>query len=759
MGAFPKIKFKTPILCMELIKDLNPEQQKAVTHKEGPVLIIAGAGSGKTRVLTYRIAWLMEQGIDPFNILSLTFTNKAATEMKDRVRATHGPEAKNLWMGTFHSTFARILRVHSNKTGFPKDFTIYDKDDSKNLVKTLIKENNLDDKIYKPNSIVGRISWLKNNFIYPKDYFNSEQLQAEDHQAGRLKMGELYQWYLSRCFRSGAMDFDDLLVKTYELLQNNPDILHQYQHYFKYILVDEYQDTNYVQYLILKKLAAAHENICVVGDDFQSIYAFRGADIDNILNFEKDYPDLSIYKLEQNYRSTQTIVEAADSLIKNNRHQLDKVLWTSNNVGDPIKVHKTNTDNEEGKFVAQTIFDNKVEKKRANKDYAILYRTNAQSRAFEEALRKMNIPYRIIGGISFYQRAEIKHLLAYLRIALNPSDEEALKRIINLPARGIGKTTQDKLIARAREQETSLWEVVKNSRIHGITGAAASRLEKFSAMMERFMAEAPEADAYELAMEIAKTSGLLSVLYEDKTPEGITKYENVQELLNAIKQFSERTDLEDQSLSRFMQEIALLTNADEQSDNEDVVTLMTVHGAKGLEFPVVFIGGMEENLFPSQMSLSSREDLEEERRLFYVAITRGMEEVYLTHAENRFRYGNIYPCEPSRFLEEIDPKYLNYSATEEDDFNKSLHTNPSPRVTKKQKSSKQPSSAPDPNFQGDDLGSLKTGMEVEHNKFGTGKVLQIEGEGNNRKSVIYFNDYGQKTILLKYARMKILKNT
>jgi len=740
----------------DYLAELNEAQRHAVENIEGPMMVVAGAGSGKTRMLTYRIAHLVNLGIDPFNILSLTFTNKAAKEMRHRIEKVAGQDARNLWMGTFHSIFSRILRIEAAKIGYPPNFTIYDTEDSKSLIKTILKELNLTTDTYKPSNVLGRISLAKNNFITPAQYNNNPEIQADDIAAGKPKIGFIFSEYVKRCFTSGAMDFDDLLLKTYQLFTEHPESLNKYQQKFKFILVDEYQDTNHLQYLIIKKLAAANRNICVVGDDAQSIYAFRGANIQNILNFEKDYPELKVYKLEQNYRSTGTIVEAASSVIKKNKNQLEKNIWTNNEEGNKIKVFKALSDNEEGSFVAHSIFEEKMKEKLDNRDFAILYRTNSQSRAFEEALRKLNIDYVIIGGLSFYQRKEIKDMLAYFRLAINPKDEEAFKRAINYPARGIGDTTVDKIAIAAKEEGKSLWEVAYHiqdyqqfdSRVKRAVGDWANMIYRFHLSME-------DRNAYELAYDIAKSSGLLKQLNEDKTIEGIGRAENVQELLSGIKEFSENPEIEEKHLGIFIQEIALLTDADKKDGGDDKVTMMTIHQAKGLEYPYVYIVGLEENLFPSQMSLHSREDLEEERRLFYVALTRARQKVFLTYAITRFRWGQMVNGEASRFIDEINPIYLDYpvvpSGREEKEPN---FPYVSPRPVKPVNASQKV--AIDINFVAGDVSGLQNGMEVEHNRFGKGKVLQIEGNGDDKKATIFFQEIGQKQILLKYAKMKII---
>ena len=640
------------------IESLNEPQREAVLHTDGPLMIIAGAGSGKTRVLTYRIAHLIEKGVEPFNILSLTFTNKAAKEMRERIEKIVGTEARNLWMGTFHSVFAKILRFEAEYLGYNSNFTIYDSDDSKSLMRSIIKDMNLNDKLYKPNVVLNRISTAKNNLISWRAYQANPEFRADDEVAGRPKLGEIYQEYCTRCFKANAMDFDDLLFNTNVLFHKFLEVLNRYQHKFKHVLIDEFQDTNLSQYGITKLLSAVHRNICVVGDDAQSIYAFRGANIQNILNFEKDYPELKTVKLEQNYRSTKNIVNIANSLIAHNRNQLRKNVWTDNEQGDFVKLTKTLSDSEEGRLVANSIFEEKMADGLSNSDFAILYRTNAQSRAIEEALRRLNISYKIIGGLSFYQRKEIKDVIAYLRFMLNTADEEAFKRIINLPKRGIGNTTVNKVRVIAAERNVSLWDVVTNAEMYLGKGRAATAIDKFATLIKSFQLNLKQGkNAYDTAAYVAKHSGLLKELYDDKTVEGRVRYDNVQELLNAIKGFVDDDEVEDNSLEAFLQQAALVSTADTEVD-EDAVTLMTIHMSKGLEFKHVYVVGMEENLFPSQMMLGSREDLEEERRLFYVAITRAEKQLHLSFALQRYRFGSLISCEPSRFLEELDPQYI-----------------------------------------------------------------------------------------------------
>lgn len=753
---------------MHFLDELNESQRKAAEHLYGATMVIAGAGSGKTRVLTYRIAHMIENEIDPFNILALTFTNKAAREMTERIGSIVGAdEAKNITMGTFHSVFSKILRFNADRIGFPNNFTIYDTQDSKSVIKDIIKGFKLDDKTYKPSNVFGRISTAKNNLISPEAYCQNEEIKLEDQQARRPEMGRIYMSYMNRCQKSGAMDFDDLLYYTNVLMRDFPEVLHYYQHKFKYILVDEYQDTNYAQYLIIKKLAAAYENICVVGDDAQSIYSFRGANIENILNFRKDYPDFTLYKLEQNYRSTKNIVEAANSIIKKNKDQIHKSVWTENQNGNKIKVVRTPTDNEEGRSVASFIHQKQGKSDCSYNDFAVLYRTNRQSRSFEEALRKLNIPYKVYGGLSFYQRKEIKDLLAYFRLAANPNDEEALKRVINYPKRAIGKTSIEKLIVAANNYTTSMWEVICDFHKYpvDINNGTKSRISEFATMIKSFQSEINTKDAFSLAERIARSSGIMKELIDskDKGPEEVERFQNVEELLSGIQEFSNSGDEDNpNTLADFMLEVALLTDADQEKPEEkNHVSLMTIHSSKGLEFPNVYLVGMEENLFPSQMSLHSRSDLEEERRLFYVAVTRAMESCTLSYAVSRFLWGQSISCEPSRFIDEIDPNYLEFSSKAKS-MNRGLSmkgfegartgglnkmTNPSLRTLKevtRQKSSS-------PNEQ-----DIKVGYNVEHKTFGKGKVTHIEGSGADQKATIFFPHHGSKTILLRFANLEIL---
>ena len=630
---------------MNYLESLNEPQQEAVINTEGPCMLIAGAGSGKTRVLTYRIAHLISKGVDPFNIMALTFTNKAAKEMRERIEKVVGNDARNLWMGTFHSVFARILRAEAHHLAYPNNFTIYDTDDSKTLIKNIIKELGLDDQAYKPSTVYNRISAAKNTLISWQDYLANAELMGDDAANLRPEIGKIYKTYALRCFKAGAMDFDDLLFNTDKLFKEHLEVLNKYQHRIQYILVDEFQDTNLCQYFIIRKLAAVRQNICVVGDDAQSIYAFRGADITNILNFERDYPDLKIIKLEQNYRSTQNIVNAANSVIKKNRAQLPKNVWTANEEGSLIELIKAVSDNEEGRLIATSIFQEKMQHQLKFSDFVVLYRTNSQSRAIEEALRRMNIKYKVVGGLSFYQRKEIKDLLAYMRYSINQQDEASFRRIINLPKRGIGDSTIDKIIVAANDHDISIWEVVQKAESF-IGGRAASPISDFVAMIKRFGIEIERKDAYDAAFEIAKGSGLLRELYEDKTVEGLSRYENVQELLNAIKEFVDDPERQEKGLGAFLQEVSLVTGQDEDKDKDpEKVTLMTIHMAKGLEFRHVYIVGLEEDLFPSQMMLSSRADLEEERRLFYVAITQGTKAAVLVLCPNPI---SVWPFEKLR---------------------------------------------------------------------------------------------------------------
>lgn len=745
---------------MNYLDQLNDVQRQAVEAVKGPIMVIAGAGSGKTRVLTYRVAHLINMGIDPFNILALTFTNKAAREMKSRIATIVGEsEARNIWMGTFHSIFARILRFEADRIGYPSNFSIYDTQDSRNAIKAIIKEFKLDDKIYRPSAVHARISGAKNNLISADDYLQHPELMGADEASGRKDLGRIYKFYSERCKRSGAMDFDDLLFNTNILFRDHPEILLKYQHKFHYLLVDEYQDTNYAQYLIINKLAALRENICVVGDDAQSIYGFRGANIGNILNFKNDYQDYQLFKLEQNYRSTKNIVNAANSIIKNNKKQIQKNVWTSNDTGELIKLVRNYTDNEEGLFVAQTIFEIQNNKQSYYSEFAVLYRTNAQSRSLEESMRKLNIPYKIYGGLSFYQRKEIKDLLAYFRLTVNHNDEESLMRVINYPARGIGKTTLEKLQVAASENRSSIWDIISNLNGYpvNLNAGTRSRIGDFVTMIKSFSVLHETKSAFDLGEHIAASTGILKALYSDKSPEGVSRYDNIQEVLNGLKEYTEKNIDEDESktLSDFLIEVALLTDADQDSaEDREKVTLMTVHAAKGLEFSYVFIVGLEENLFPSQMALSSRNDLEEERRLFYVAITRAKKQAFLSYALTRYKWGSLNNCEPSRFIDEIDSEYVDYptqakrsSATKPNVLLRKRTIN-NPPVNKNLKRVSQLNTA---SGSENNLG-LSIGMEVEHSKFGKGKVLNIEGD----KATVFFPKVGKKQLLLKFAKLTIL---
>tara|TARA_R110002012_G_scaffold36261_2_gene102643 strand:+ start:1966 stop:4287 length:2322 start_codon:yes stop_codon:yes gene_type:complete len=769
------------------INELNEAQKAPVLHKDGPLMVIAGAGSGKTRVLTYRIAYLMSQGVDSFNILALTFTNKAAREMKKRIADIVGTsEAKNLWMGTFHSVFAKLLRFDGDKLGYPSNFTIYDTQDSQRLLSAIIKEMGLDKDIYKYKQVQNRISSYKNSLITVKAYYNNPDLVEADAMAKRPRMGEIYQNYVDRCFKAGAMDFDDLLLRTNELLTRFPEVLAKYQDRFRYILVDEYQDTNHSQYLIVKALSDRFQNICVVGDDAQSIYSFRGANISNILNFQKDYDNVGMYRLEQNYRSTKNIVNAANSIISKNTNQLEKVVWTSNDEGPLIKVHRSPTDAEEGRFVAGSIFENKMQSQLPNGNFAVLYRTNSQSRAIEDALRKRDIPYRIYGGLSFYQRKEIKDVLSYLRLVINPKDEEALKRIINFPARGIGQSTLDKLTVAANHYNRSIFEVIDNlDRIDlKINSGTKRKLGDFVAMIKSFQIMNESADAFTLAEHVAKKSGVLLEFKKDGTPEGIGKMENIEELLNGIKDFVEgQKELADAKgdIGEFLEDVALATDLDKDTGDDDRVALMTIHLAKGLEFPHVYIVGMEEDLFPSAMSMNTRSELEEERRLFYVALTRAEKQAYLTYTQNRYRWGKLVDAEPSRFIEEIDEKYIeNLTPVQRSGYtplidvdifgdvdksklrqNKPLQGTPPSGVRpnenqlRKLRKLKPELGTPVGNTNSVDP-NLSEGSLVNHTRFGRGQVLKIEGVGNDRKAEIKFDKGDIKKLLLRFAKLEVL---
>jgi DNA helicase-2/ATP-dependent DNA helicase PcrA len=751
----------------DYLETLNEPQREGVLTTDGPCMLIAGAGSGKTRVLTYRIAHLIQQkGVDPFSIMALTFTNKAAKEMRERIEKVVGHDARNLWMGTFHSVFSRILRAEAHHLGYPHDFTIYDSDDSKSLIRNIVKEMGLDDTVYKVNTVYSRISAAKNRLISWEDYLRNAELMGDDAANLRPEIGKIYKTYAMRCFKSGAMDFDDLLFNTDKLFKEHLEVLNKYQHRIQYVLVDEFQDTNLCQYFIIRKLSSVKENVCVVGDDAQSIYAFRGADITNILNFERDYPDLKVIKLEQNYRSTQNIVQAANSVIKRNRAQLPKNVWTANEEGNLIELIKAVSDNEEGRLVATSIFQEKMQHQLKFSDFAILYRTNSQSRAIEEALRRMNIKYKVVGGLSFYQRKEIKDLLAYLRFTMNQQDEASFRRIINLPKRGIGDSTVDKIVVAANDHGTSIWEILQNATPF-VGGRVAGPIDDFVAMIKRFTIEIQRKDAYDAAFEIAKGSGLLRELYEDKTVEGLSRYENVQELLNAIKEYVDDPERQDKTLGAFLQEVSLVTGQDEDKDKDpDKVTLMTIHMAKGLEFKYVYMVGMEEDLFPSQMMISSRAELEEERRLFYVAITRAEKRLFLSYALTRYRFGRLKNCEPSRFLDDIDQSFIKVStkfsglesAPPPTDYAKKLVTGIKKTITSAPAAQKPTAYKAPADFVPSDTSGLKEGMKVEHPKFGFGTVLQMDMSGADRKAKINFTEIGEKTLLLSFAKLRIVEN-
>lgn len=773
---------------MSYLEELNDAQRNAVLHKDGPSMVIAGAGSGKTRVLTYRIAHLIHGGVDPFNILALTFTNKAAREMKSRISKIVGDnEAKNLWMGTFHSVFAKLLRFEGHHLGFPSNFTIYDTQDSQRLISSIIKEMGLDKDIYKYKQIQQRISAFKNSLITVKAYYNNPELQEADAIARKPRMGEIYNEYVNRLFKAGAMDFDDLLLRTNELLNLFPEVLVRYQERFKYILVDEYQDTNHSQYLIVKALSDRYQNICVVGDDAQSIYSFRGANISNILNFQRDYDKVAVYRLEQNYRSTNNIVLAANSVISKNKDQIEKQVWTHNPEGDKIIVHRSATDADEGRYVASTLFEWKLNNQLKNGDFAVLYRTNSQSRAIEDALRKRDIPYRIYGGLSFYQRKEIKDVLAYLRLVINPKDEEALMRVINYPTRGIGQTTVDKLVVAAKETGMSIFELLssENRPFLKLNAGTSSRLENFATMIKSFQILAESADAFALTEHVIKKAGLVLEMKKDGTPEGIARLENLEELLNGIQDFVEgqrEIDEATGSITEFLEDVALATDLDKEVGDDDRVALMTIHLAKGLEFPYVFIVGLEEDLFPSAMSMNTRAELEEERRLFYVALTRAEKQAVLTYTINRYRWGKLIDAEPSRFIEEIEDKfldnqvvdfrknfspYLDTSLFGEVDHSKLRTVKPKPgkpssigRPTEKQlkKLRKIKPTSVQPAAESATLYvDLSVGTKVKHERFGTGVVENIEGVGVNKKAEILFESGGLKKLLLKFAKLDIIE--
>ena len=743
------------------LENLNEEQKLPVLHKDGPLIVIAGAGSGKTRVLTYRIVHLINQGVDPFNILALTFTNKAALEMKKRIsEITSESISRNIWMGTFHSIFARILRSEAPLIGFPTNFTIYDTYDSEKLISYIIKEFKLDKDHYKAKTIRNRISTLKNNFISVESYFNNPELIEIDKSSKRDQFGNIYNEYVKRCFKACVMDFDDLLLKTNELLKKSPEALRKYQDKFKYILVDEYQDTNYSQYLIVKALADRHENLCVVGDDSQSIYSFRGANIDNILNFKKHYPDSKTYKLEQNYRSTKNIVQAANSLINHNILKLDKTIWTNNTTGDKIILNKSLSDSEEGRYVSSNIFELKNNYQLKNSSFAVLYRTNAQSRSVEDALRKINIDYQVFGGLSFYQRKEVKDVLAYLRLIENLNDEESLRRIINFPPRGIGQTTLDKLVILSKDKDVSLFESIseidRNSKM--FNSRTIEKLENFKNLILSFKIYSSKNNAYETSNLVVHQTKLVDFYRNDGTLESMNRIENIEELLNGVNDFIDQ-QLEiyegDNSLSKYLQDVALYSETDKEIKSEKV-SLMSIHMAKGLEFPIVYVVGLEENLFPSIMSINSREEIEEERRLFYVAMTRAKEKLILSHCEQRFKWGNIIDCEPSRFLSEIDTNYINNINNNRSYVRQKIDEN---KLRIKKLSSRNLKKI-NPNSISkikNPLVNINLNEKVYHERFGEGIVEDIEGEGDNIRAKINFKASGEKKILLKFAKLKIIK--
>ena len=769
----------------DILNGLNNPQREAVTTVEGPVMVIAGAGSGKTKALTHRIAYMIQEGINPFSIMALTFTNKAAKEMKDRIMKLVDPHAaRNVWMGTFHSIFARILRIEAQHLGFTPDFTIYDTDDSKQLINAILKERELDTKAYPAKYILHRISMAKSALYTPEDYCNNFEIQQQDVRANKPLIGEIFKTYNNRLQRANAMDFDDILFYTNVLLRDFPEILYKYQQRFEYILVDEYQDTNYAQYLIIRRIAAMRENICVVGDDAQSIYGFRGANIQNILNFKNDYPEQRLIRLEQNYRSTKTIVNAANSVIDHNKDQIKKKVWSDKEEGELITVLRATSDNEEGTLVANSIFGYKMSRQLNNKDFAILYRTNSQSRSLEEALRKQDIRYRIYSGLSFYDRKEVKDLLAYFRVVINPHDEQALLRIINYPARGIGKTTIERLMVVADERKQAIWDVIASDEKpmpKDFNSGTVNKLRNFATMIKSFQTLLNKQNAIELAKHICNTVGIIKDLKEEDTPEGLSRVQNIEELLNAIMEFSDKQvdevtgEQNEVTLNKFMEDVALLTDQDKKNDeDDDYVTLMTIHSAKGLEFPYVYIVGLEENLFPGIQSLSTREDLEEERRLFYVALTRAETKLVLSYAESRYRWGNLTLSEPSRFIEEIDQSLIertrkasfrgtssfNEGVNFSDPFSKSFQTRRDFQKKTTQPSNATPINTPKNNnsdFTAASPDVIDEGMRVLHQKFGQGTVMKVEGIGPNKKATVLFDDCGTKQLMLKFAKLNILK--
>lgn len=762
------VKQERPMENVDFLKELNPSQQAAVMNVEGPQMVIAGAGSGKTRVLTYRLAFILSQGLAyPQELLSLTFTNKAAKEMKERIQRLVGPEAKSIVMGTFHSIFSRILRVEAERIGYTRAFTIYDSDDSNKMVKTLLKERNLDDKVFKPKVIQHAISSAKNKLISPKEYLD---FVTDDFN---MQVAKIYEIYEQRLFKSNAMDFDDLLIKPILLFKTHPDILYKYQHRFRYIMVDEYQDTNHAQYILTNMLAAAHQNICVVGDDAQSIYGFRGANIQNILNLKKDYPDLEVYKLEQNYRSTNTIVQAANSIIAFNKDQIQKKVFTENEAGDKISVFEATSEQDEAKRVANLVREQRQVHSFFNKDFAILYRTNAQSRAMEDELRRAGINYKVFGGLSFYQRKEIKDMVAYFKLAVNPQDEAAAKRVINYPTRGIGQSSIEAINVYADGHNITFWDALQRVEHVGINTRAANRVKEFVMMIRDFGVSCKNNDAFFAASYIAKQSGILKDLHSTDDLETLGRWENVQELLNSAQGYVESPDTEDHSMEAFLADISLFTDQDQKIDDDDFVTLMTIHSAKGLEFKSVFIVGMEETLFPSGMALETRADLEEERRLFYVALTRAEKILTMSYARSRYRFGQMQFNEKSRFLDEVDDQYIKKPETnvrrealdaaptarrgivsaEDLAANRRAKVN---RAAARPASAGSAAAAPDPNFVPSDPKSIQAGQTVRHLKFGKGTVIAVEEDSTGRKATVDFPGSGQRVLLLKFARLQIL---
>lgn len=751
------------------LDELNPVQRAAVTTTEGPVLVIAGPGSGKTRVLTYRIAHLLEQGVAPWQILALTFTNKAAREMKERIERVVGPAAQQVWAGTFHSVFARILRAEAQKIGYPSNFTVYDTDDTTSLLRTIIKEQNLDPQTYNANAIRSRISLAKSNLVTPKAYRDNADMMQQDRQAKRPYIADIYEKYSARCHRAGAMDFDDLLLQLYRLLRDHNEVAEKYQQKFRYIHVDEFQDTNFLQYAILRRLVkypGSPENVFIVGDDAQSIYAFRGATIDNILDFEKDYPTLQTFKLEQNYRSTHHIVSAANEVIARNRRQLHKTIWTDRSDRHKIKLLKCATDDEEARRVADLILEQKHRNHLTNSEIAILYRTNAQSRKFEEHLRRQNLPYRVFGGLSFYQRKEVKDFVAYLRLAVNPNDEEALRRVINYPTRGISTATVEKISQYAGERNMSAWDAML---FVDVPDRARKALAAFRGMVEAWQRRAVTDPASKLAADILRQSGLLDTLKSDTTPEGISRLENANAVLDAISEFSDApsdasdTDVVERSLAAYLQTISLLTDADQAADGSEYITLMSTHSAKGLEFRSVFVTGLEENLFPSFMSFDDPNGLDEERRLFYVAITRAKELLTITYAKTRYRYGQVRDCEPSRFLEEINAEHYELlggfgTARQPAAPAASPRASVSGHFAKPRPRPQQPAAVVPEHFTPAPPEAIVPGVAVLHLKFGEGQVKSVEGPAGNKVATIQFknDDLPERRLVLRFAKLMVV---